>query len=239
MNVKALSYRTHSTTSSVCRKSSSVSPGKPTMTSVPSARSGMAARSRSTRARYRSGVYVRRIALRIRCEPDCSGRCTCSQTASHSAMAAITGSRKSFGWGLVKRMRSMPSTASQARSSSPNSVCTPGSRSRPHEFTFCPSRVISRTPAAARRVTSATMSPGRRLCSRPRTAGTMQYEQAELQPIDTCTHAWNGRSRCSGRWPAKCSWVPKRPRSTPSPPAPIQSDRWGIEPGPKATSTKG
>ena len=33
--------------------------------------------------------------------------------------------------------------------------------------------------------TSATISPGRRLCSRPRTAGTMQYAHFELQPIET------------------------------------------------------
>ena len=46
-----------------------------------------------------------------------------------------------------------------------------GARSRPQELTFWPSSVISRTPAAASCVTSATMSPGRRLCSRPRTDG--------------------------------------------------------------------
>ena len=46
--------------------------------------------------------------------------------------------------------------------------------------------------AVARRAasTSATISPGRRLCSRPRTAGTMQYAHFELQPIETCTQAW-------------------------------------------------
>ena len=65
-------------------------------------------------------------------------------------------------------------------------------------MTFWPSSVISLTPSAASRVTSATISPGRRLCSRPRTAGTMQYEQVELQPIETCTQAWKGRSRCIG-----------------------------------------
>ena len=27
----------------------------------------------------------------------------------------------------------------------------------------------------------------------------MQYEQTELQPIETCTQAWNGRSRCCGQ----------------------------------------
>ena len=45
-------------------------------------------------------VYVCRIAFRIRDEPDWSGRCACSQTVRHSAIAAITGWRKSFGCGL-------------------------------------------------------------------------------------------------------------------------------------------
>ena len=31
---------------------------------------------------------------------------------------------------------------------------------------------------------------GRAARSRPRTAGTMQYEQVELQPIEICTQAW-------------------------------------------------
>src|SRR3712207_8656364 len=52
---------------------------------------------------YRSRVYVRRIALRIRVDPDWSGRWTCSQTLGLSAIAAITGSRKSFGCGDVNR----------------------------------------------------------------------------------------------------------------------------------------
>ena len=98
--------------------------------------------------------------LSTRVEPDCRGRCACSQTASHSAIAAITGARKSFGCGLVKRMRSMPSTSSTARSSSPNSVRASGRRSRPHEFTFWPSSVISRTPSSASRAISARISPG-------------------------------------------------------------------------------
>ena len=102
--------------------------------------------------------------------PDCSGRCACSQTDAHSAIASITGARKSFGCGDVKRSRSTPSTASQARSSSAKSLPS----SRPYELTFWPSSVISLTPSPARRVTSATISPGRRETSRPRTAGTMQ-----------------------------------------------------------------
>ena len=73
----------------------------------------------------------------------------CSQTASHSAIAAITGSLKSFGCGLVKRIRSMPSTRSSARRSSPNSVVSSGARSRPQEFTFWPRSVTSRTPSRA------------------------------------------------------------------------------------------
>ena len=74
-----------------------------------------------------------------------------------------------------------------------------GRRSRPHELTFWPRSVTSRTPSAARRVTSATISPGRRLCSRPRTDGTMQYAHLELQPIEICTQAWKRRSRCIGQ----------------------------------------
>src|SRR5512133_1265651 len=50
-NVNAPSKPTSSTTSSVSRKSVSVSPGKPTMRSVVSARSGIAARSSSARRR--------------------------------------------------------------------------------------------------------------------------------------------------------------------------------------------
>ena len=69
----------------------------------------------------------------------------------------------------------------------------------------------------------------------------MQYEQTELQPIEICTQAWKRRSWWRGRRPAKArsSPVPKAPRGTPSPPAPSQSARCGIEPGPKATSTNG
>ena len=79
----------------------------------------------------------------MRVDPDCSGRCACSHTAAHSAIASITSRRKSFGCGLVKRMRSTPSVASTARSSCAKSV----PRSRPYELTFCPSSVNSRTPA--------------------------------------------------------------------------------------------
>ena len=53
-NVYAWSNRRASTTSSVSAKSSSVSPGNPTMMSVLTAMSGIAARIRSSQPRYRS-----------------------------------------------------------------------------------------------------------------------------------------------------------------------------------------
>ena len=49
--VKALSNPARSTTASVAAKSSSVSPGKPTMMSVDTAISGIAARMRSSQSR--------------------------------------------------------------------------------------------------------------------------------------------------------------------------------------------
>ena len=53
-NVNAPANRDARTTSSVAWKSASVSPGKPTMTSVVIAASGMAARTLSMIPRYRS-----------------------------------------------------------------------------------------------------------------------------------------------------------------------------------------
>ena len=54
--VKAPSYPTASAISGVRVKSSSVSPGKPTMMSVVRATSGTCSRMRATRSRYRSRV---------------------------------------------------------------------------------------------------------------------------------------------------------------------------------------
>ena len=74
-------------------------------------------------------------------------------------------------------------------------------------------------PRCASCVTSARTSPGRRLTSRPRTAGTMQYEHVELQPIEICTQAWKPRSRCIGSVGGEaCARraIPHAPRSTPN-----------------------
>ena len=41
------------------------------------------------------------MAFSTRVLPDWAGRCRCSHTSGHSAIAAITSARMSFGWGLV------------------------------------------------------------------------------------------------------------------------------------------
>lgn len=115
--VKALAKRASRTACKVCSKSSSVSPGKPTMMSVEIAASGIAARTFSMIPRKRSWRYERRMAFRTVSEPDCIGMWSCGMTFGVSAIAAITSSVKSRGWGEVKRTRSRPSTAPQARSS--------------------------------------------------------------------------------------------------------------------------
>ncbi len=114
----------------------------------------------------------------------------CSHTASVSAIASITSGVKSWGCGLVKRTRRIPSIEPTSRSSEANSGrrLEPGTvRSRPNVFTFCPRSVTSTTPSAASPRTSARMSPVARDRCGPRTSGTMQNVQALSQPgaIDT------------------------------------------------------
>src|SRR6266540_983865 len=191
-NVYALSNRASSTTRSVPRKSSSVSPGNPTMMSVENAIPGTASRIRRTQDRYRSERYDRRMARRTRSDPDCSGKWMCSHTRSHSAMASITSGVKSCGCGLVNRIRRRPSTPSTARRSSANRDLEPDPgtvRSRPYVFTFCPSSVTSTTPEAASPWTSARTSPSGRDRWGPRTSGTMQNEHRLSHPTLTLTHA--------------------------------------------------
>ena len=79
-----------------------------------------------------------------------------------SAIASITSGVKSWGCGLVNRIAADASTALTCRKSSANSgrVGRAGTEtSRPYVLTFCPSRVTSTTPRAARPCTSARMSP--------------------------------------------------------------------------------
>ena len=53
----------------------------------------------------------------VRSLPDCNGRCRCSHTLAHSAIAAIVSGRRSFGCGDGKRMRSIVASAFESRSS--------------------------------------------------------------------------------------------------------------------------
>ena len=92
-------------------KSSSVSPGNPTMMSVVIAASGIAARTSSRIARYRARPVRAAHRRSTSSEPDCSGMCSCGQTFGVSAIAAITSEVKSRGCGEVKRTRSRPSIA--------------------------------------------------------------------------------------------------------------------------------
>ena len=126
--------------------------------------------------------------------PDWSGRWSCSQTSGVTAMASIVSGRRSFGCGLVKRMRPIPSTEPTARSSAAKS----GRRfvmSRPYELTFCPSKVTSVTPRRASSSTSSTISSRGRLTSGPRTDGTMQKAQELSHPVWMLTQAAYGSSR--------------------------------------------
>ena len=97
--------------------------------------------------------------------------------------------------------------------------------------------MTSFTPSAATRSTSATISAAPRDTSRPRVDGTMQYEQAQLQPTEICTQAWYSRSRFIGRWPVNPSNSKK--------PCAVRlslvrnSASLCTWPGPNATSTKG
>lgn len=95
------------------------------MTSEVIAASGMAARTRSRMPRNRSLRYERRIARRIRSEPDCRGMCRLGMTVPVSAIAAMTSSVNAAGCGEVNRTRSSPGIAPTARSSLANAPRSP------------------------------------------------------------------------------------------------------------------
>ena len=103
-------------------------------------------------------------------EPLCTGRCTCSHTAGTVAMASMTRSVKSVGYGLVNRSRRMPSTAPTARSRSAKS-CVAVVIAVDRLAQAASPRVV---PCAASAATSRTTSSSLRLRSGPRVYGTMQ-----------------------------------------------------------------
>ena len=83
--VNAEANRAFATTSSVAAKSSSVSPGNPTMMSVEIAASGIAARTSSRIARNRADRYERRIAAQDRGPTRTAAACAAAGTRSGSA----------------------------------------------------------------------------------------------------------------------------------------------------------
>ena len=70
----------------------------------------------------------------------------------------------------------------------------------------------------------------------------MQYEQTELQPIETCSQAWN-RALAVQRQRLPANARSRRSRNQPRDAVAAGAEparaRCGIEPGPKATSTYG
>ena len=141
-------------------------------------------------------MYFLFISFKILFEPAWTGRWSCLQTLSHSAIASISLSLKSFGCDVINLIRSTPSMSFTIRIRSAKSTSV--SRSLPYEFTFCPKSAISLQPLATSSLTSAITASGVRLLSRPRTYGTIQYEQKLLQPYITDTHAFLSSSRIIG-----------------------------------------
>ena len=98
-----------------------------------------------------------------------------------------------------------------------------------YEFTFCPSRVTSRTPCAESRRTSATMESAARERSRPRVKGTMQKAHMLLQPRMMLTKAEVAPASRTGATSAYVSssesWTFMAVRASPRRRAPTRSGR--------------
>ena len=183
------------TTSMVCSRSSSVSPGKPTMMSVVIAASGIAARTRSTMPRNRSRRYERRIRRSTASEPDCSGMCSCGITFPVVAIASITSSVKSRGCGLVnrtcptRRLRRTPGGG--RRTPRLAEVAAVGVDVLAEQGDLDHARLHQR-PNLGQHVTRPTVALP------PRSAGTMQKVQVLLQPTLIDTQAECAESRREG-----------------------------------------
>ena len=102
-------------------------------------------------------------------------------------------------------MRSIPSTASIACSSSAKLRRGCAQVAAVGVDVLAEQRDLADAVGAPAAATSATSSSSGRLTSRPRVDGTMQYEQAQLQPTLICIQPWNSRVRFIGRWPVKPS----------------------------------
>ena len=189
------------TTSSVRSKSSSVSPGNPTMMSVVTARSSIAARAAAEPLEV-----ARRPCSRGACAPAC-GRCPTATAgagartrSAHSAIAAIVSGAE------VLRVRRREADALDAvdrvdRAQQVGELRPVLARA---EVAAVGVDVLAeqRDLDARRRRRAprprATMSPMRRLTSRPRTDGTMQNAHELSQPIWIVTQAAWSTSRRAG-----------------------------------------
>ncbi len=157
-----------STARRVSRKSSSSSPGNPTITSVPMAISGQRSRSLSTIRKYSSNRYGRFIRSRTRSEPDCSGRCMWGHTLPEPKSAISP----SVTWsGSIDVIRSLnPPSRPAMRPARP-------ARSTSRDIYFpivMPVRISSGIPAAISLAACSTTSLTSLLTGAPRTDGTMQ-----------------------------------------------------------------
>ena len=109
ININTCSKPTWFTTSNVSSKSSSVSPGNPTIISVVSVTFGIFFFILSTSSKYCSFEYFLFIAFNTFVLPDWSGKCNVLLTFSHFAIASITSSVKSFGCGEINLIFLIPS----------------------------------------------------------------------------------------------------------------------------------
>ena len=199
--VKAPSKPTSSTTATVSRKS---------LVGLAREADDQVGRQREVGNRGAHVVDEREVPLaRVRAAHRASGSAS-SRTGAAGARArtrrrtrpsrAITSGRKSFGCGLVKRIRSIPSIAShcaQELGEADARVRREVAAVRVH--VLAEQRDLADALGGQRRRSRRRSRPAGATRSRPRTAGTMQYAHFELQPIEICTHAWNGRSRWSGQ----------------------------------------
>ena len=123
INIKICSKLTCFTTSIVSSKSSSVSPGKPTIISVENTTSGILFFILFIKSKYCSFVYFLFISFNTFVLPDWSGTCINLDIFLLLLITSITSSVKSFGCGETNLITSIPSILS----TSSNSGSTSGS----------------------------------------------------------------------------------------------------------------
>ena len=242
--MNALSNAPRSTTSKVLAKSSSVSPGNPTITSVETAISGIAVADRlepaqvslpAVRALHRLQHAVR---PRLEREMDVlADRRRLRHRLDDVRREVVRVRRREPHAPDARRPR--PPRAATRRTA--DGLAEPGTvTSRPYVFTFCPRSVTSTTPLRASPCTSARMSPIERERCGPRTSGTMQNVHALSHPGAIETHARNASRRTAGNAPGNISVYSSTSICGPSVSERFRrSSRCGTACVPTTTSTQG